>query len=44
MAKTKNLGIVIMNKMRLLINNLIVKMGNEHPSFFIFININNIKT
>ena len=35
-AKTKNLGIVIMNKMRfgtIYIFNLI-EMGNEHPSFF----------
>jgi hypothetical protein len=31
MAKTKNLGIVKMNKIVMFIT---YKMGNEHPSFF----------
>jgi hypothetical protein len=43
MAKIKNLGIVIMNKIVLLIILINNKMGNEHPSFFIQIVNNDIK-
>jgi hypothetical protein len=39
-AKRKNLGIVIMNKMMLSIN--LIEMGNEHPSFIKLIVLNNI--
>jgi len=43
-AKTKNLGIVKMNKMIFLpFRKVEIEMGNEHPSFFITNNIfNNI--
>ena len=41
-AKTKNLGIVIMNKMIIKLF-ILFEMGNEHPSFFKLFKIHIIK-